>query len=88
MKLQIDPDIAAEMLQASGAIYLKGFQIKEIEWDRTYDRFEVIFEKSHLDQGQISHAAGNKLGRSPTPTPSTPPLINDGPNAADIEDAL
>lgn len=83
MKLQIDPDIAAEMLQASGAIYLKGFQIKEIEWNRTYDRFEVTFEKSHLDQGQISHADGNKLVRRPPPTPSTPPFVSTGSPEAD-----
>lgn len=74
MKLEIDPDIAAEMLEASGAIYLKGFVIKEIEWNRSYDRFEVKFEKSPVDQG-LSVGAQNQLGRVPYPT--TPPFVPD-----------
>lgn len=73
MKLKLDPDEVCEILETANIIQIKGFTVKDINWNRTYDNFEVLLEKSPVDQG-INNSAKNKLERRPTPTPSTPPI--------------
>lgn len=99
MKITLSKEEALKYLSPAierSIIVSHNMQVESIKWtaysDEIIIELEPRDEKSHvagqkkLDEWQAGHA--NQLGRRPPPTPSTPPLINDGPNAADIEDAI
>jgi hypothetical protein len=74
MKLNLNPEEVAEILTESNILSVKGFQLTEVKWKNYNDAFEVIFEKSPVDQG-LTVGTQDKLGRRPPPTPSTPPFV-------------